>query len=268
MILKGTGVFRNLAAGEYYPPPYYSASAVRMAKGSARNLKASLTKRSPKSTPAMEFGTAFHTLCLEPEIFATDYVLLPDGLDFVKKEGKDLKKAAIAEGKTMLKEKDLRKLEAMRDSLMSHPWMAEYFDIAMADVEISLINNIEGCMVKSRLDTYFPELGMSIDLKTTMDASPGTWKRQIRFDGYRLQAAIYVNQLKLQGLPARRFVFAAVEKDSPHTVGLYEMSEASLEAAWQEAKELFRQAALPGDKEHYNSEPTLFDYEPTKLKLF
>lgn len=262
--LNGPGVYRHLEGASYYSLPFYSASAVRMARGCPRNLRNSLTKRQPKTTPAMEFGTAFHTKCLEPERFYSEYEILQEGLDFRSKEGKAIKAAAEANGRRILKERDIQQINAMRDSMMTHPWMKEHFDIEKADVEISLVNNIEGCMVKSRLDTYFESEGMSIDLKTTMDASVEEWRRSIKYQGYRLQAAIYINQLRLQGLPAKRFVFAAVEKDPPHTCGLYEMSEESLEAAWQEAKELFRQCGKETEWEdmpHYNSEPTMFNYE-------
>lgn len=263
--LIGPGVHRGIDEDYYHALPYYSASAVRSCRNNSRNLRDSLAKRHQKPTQAMEFGKAFHANLLEPGRFSEQFDILPEGLNFRTSEGKALKAGAEENGKAIIKEQDLQTINAMKESLMSHKYMEDYFDIDKADIELTVINEVEGCIVKSRLDSYFHhDGGVIIDLKTTMDATESGWRKTLRYDKYMFQAAIYLNMLRLQGLPANAFYFAAVEKSPPYTCGVYGLSEETIESVWNISKGLLRECGAATDwldLPHYNTEPTIFHYD-------
>lgn len=270
-LIDGVGVYRHLRGEDYYPLPYLSASAIRGCRSNTRKLHESLTKQEQKTTEALEFGKAFHSWCLEPQTFLAEYEIIPPGMKFSTKEGKALKAQIEATGKRPIKQEKVDQIKAMQASLMTHPWLRRHFDITKADIELSVVSDIEGVRIKSRLDSYFPDLdgGTSIDLKTTLDACPMNWHKAIRFEGYRLQAAIYLNQLREHGLPGKRFVFAAVEKDPPYICGCYEISEADIQAGWEEVKDLLQRYNydLKHGWSHYNTEPEMFTYQKVEVAV-
>ena len=79
---------------------------------------------------------------------------------------------------------------------------------------------------------------MVIDLKTTGEggASPDKFTRTICSFFYHLQAAHY-----LQGTGLKRFIFIAVEKVWPYTVGVYELSGSFIEKGFQLQEQTLQQ---------------------------
>lgn len=83
-----TGVYPNLSNDEYHSGPGVSNSGLSLLRRSPLHLRARmLAANDNRSTPAMEFGTAFHALILEPGEFAKGYCLglrqsdFPDAID-------------------------------------------------------------------------------------------------------------------------------------------------------------------------------------------
>jgi len=71
---------------------------------------------------------------------------------------------------------------------------------------------------------------MVIDIKTTGEggAAPGVFTSTFVNFKYHLQAAHY-----LQGTGQKRFIFVAVEKVFPYSVGVYELSPHFIELGYQ-----------------------------------
>lgn len=264
------GVYRNLPGETYYGLPHLSASAIRVCKGSTRKLHYELTKPKEKPTEPMIFGNAFHTYCLEPERFDVDYHTLPQGHKGNTIEGKAELRKCAERGQIPLKYESFKQIANMRSSMVTHTWLMRYFCPmpVNCDIEISFVSEWEGVMVKSRLDTYYPDEGISIDLKTTRDSSPDKWRYEIR-DSYLIQAAIYVQQLKEHKLPYKGFYFAAVDKAEPHNTAVYSIEQRDIDAKWEEVRDLLRRYKrdLKEGLPHYNTEPTKFAYSQPEVQL-
>ena len=269
VLIKGPGVYRHLQGGDYYPLPFLSASTLKDCNWNTRILDDRLKAPPRAPTEAMVFGRAFHTAVLEPDRMPYEYHILPEGHKGTTKEGKALVAEIKKAGKSPIKKSAMNQIEAMRESLLAHPWMRENYSLSKGDIELSIVSNFHGVMVKSRLDTYYGSNGgYSIDLKTTIDASIDKWRREIR-SNYITQAATYRQQLREHGLPCKRFYFAAVEKSRPYNAGIHAVADRDLDEAWERVEDLLNRYAhdrVHGFP-HYNTEPTIHCYSERELKI-
>ena len=74
-----------------------------------------------------------------------------------------------------------------------------------------------------------------IDLKTTRDSSPESFRRSAYNYGYDRQAAFY-----LDGFKADEFWFLVIEKESPYRVGIYKASDEFIEGGRQKNQSLLK----------------------------
>ena len=188
------------------------------------------------ATPAMKFGSMFHKAILEPKDFANCYQLLDDKRS---KRGKELALAFQTRGIETYTSTEFDTIVSIRKSLEKNAFVSKY-----------LINDIEGAseqsywwthkatglQCKCRCDYVVDD--MVIDLKTTGEggASPDKFIRTICSFFYHLQAAHYI-----QGTGAKRFIFVAVEKVWPYTVGVYELSGSFIEKGFQLQEQTLQQ---------------------------
>ena len=93
----------------------------------------------------------------------------------------------------------------------------------------------QACHVSARCDYVVDD--MVIDLKTCGEggASPDKFTKTIVNLHYHLQAAHY-----LQGTGAKRFIFIAVEKVFPYSVGIYQLSQSLLTKAMNSKSRHFK----------------------------
>ena len=271
-LIDGCGVYRHLEEGSYRSLPYFSASGIRACEKSRSTWKLHKTLSTNKggTTAAMSFGTAFHAYVLEREKFHREYGVIPAGHPLNRNPGKAMKAEFVKAGLKAIKQEELDQIRAMATAMMRHETMRDHFDTSIADVELSVIGDVEGSRLKSRIDTYFPDWdgGTIVDLKTTQDASPAEWRYK-QVPSYRLQAAIYVNQLRAHGLPVKNFWFVPVEKEPPHLTGMYGLEEADIQAGWEEVKDLLRRYKhdLKYGWSHYNAEPEMFTYQKVEVEV-
>lgn len=218
-------------------------------------------------TPAMEFGTQFHQLILEPTKFY-DWNLtdlnkpeMPTfGRSKVDLQAKEDWRNTVyhgweksIEGKTLIKKEIWDKLHAMKDCLFNNPIMFKILTSPETIYETSWYCEDGGLQVKCRTDIYSPEHNLIIDLKTTQDASFASFRRDIGNYLYHVQSFMYSKILKkINKGDAPQFIFACVEKTAPHGVALYKLDDGSLDCA----EEIYNQAlkmAKHGTNESYPS---------------
>lgn len=218
------GLFR-IDHEDYHAGPGVSSSQLKALLKSPAHSQVEI-----EQTPAMEFGTAFHTAILEPELFADTYVVVPK-FDRRTKQGK----ADYAEwmdeneGKSFVTQDDMDRLLLMQANVAQ----SKYWDrVKSYDREVSVLTTHKetGLFLKCRPDM----LGdMIIDFKTTQDASPEKffWCMYGKPFLYAVSAAYY--QDIVADVTGRRlpFVFCAVEKTPPYGVAWYEMKPAGYEQA-------------------------------------
>jgi hypothetical protein len=181
------------------------------------------------------FGRAFHCAVLEPLEFEKRFyvvddreicqTLINDGAKNprAKKEYKEWKANILAENedKTELSWDDWESIIIMRDKVLGS---AETFNLLEKTEKEKIVSNtIEGVDVKIKADAirYGDYI---IDLKSTMEPvtkfSNSFWK----YD-YARQAAFYSDVTGIKNV-----IFIVVEKTFPYTVGIYTVSQETLQS--------------------------------------
>lgn len=176
-----------------------------------------LKENEQEESPALRMGSLVHRAVLEPETMEGAFVVKPDGLSFVTKEGKAWK--AEQEGKAILTAKEAAMLDRISQSVRRHPAASRL--LKGAEFERSLFAEDKGLLLKSRFD-ILPKTGNVIaDLKTCERADLDSVEKSIGKYGYHRQAAFYLKVANLLGLERTHFVFIFVEKTPPYAVACY-----------------------------------------------
>lgn len=189
------------------------------------------------ATRAMELGTALHTAVLEPERFATEYMLL--------KEVKDRRASAYKEaakqygGSNTLTGGEADKVAGMQEAVRSHRIIGDLLNHEQGKPELTVMTTDPetGVGVKCRFDWIAN--GRALDLKKTQDARPQSFCKSVANYGYHVQAAFYEDVwLWETGEKLKSFEFAAIEEAMPHGVMLYQLDT----EAMQEGRRIYREA--------------------------
>lgn len=244
-----TGLHANVPRETYDNLAFLNASTVKNVLRSSKSAAHAIRKSSSDS-PALRFGTAFHTYILEADLFNDEIAVAPE-VDKRTTAGKaKFADFAIAsKGKTIISKDDHRKLQRMSDEIYGHELAASYLDDERGLAELTAVWNpnehtaadslsakenrfILPNALKGRLDWLTPNA--IVDIKTCADASPrGVQRSAVQF-GYHVQAAFYRELFRRASgsedlLP---FVFVFVEKEAPHGVLVVELDEMFLEIGW------------------------------------
>ena len=125
----------------------------------------------------------------------------------------------------------------MAESVHKHPAAKELLKSGQPEMSFFWWDKLSEQMCKCRPDWFCEDCGIIVDLKTCQDASPEGFGKAIYNLGYHIQAAWYLKGVN-QFSKATRFIFIAVEKESPHLVGVYELDFVSQVAGEDAAAEL------------------------------
>jgi exodeoxyribonuclease VIII len=171
-------------------------------------------------------------MVLEPETVSALYEMKLDGRT---KEGKAQREQA---SKILVSDSDWKDCQAMASAVLNHPIASKLF--SDGEAEKSAFAEIDGLNCKVRADYHKGKI--TIDLKSTDDASPEAFAKSALKYGYDMQAAMYSHVLESEA-----FVFVCVEKDAPFDVAVYVMDDAFLERGrkrMHEAISLYKQCEL------------------------
>jgi len=229
-----------------YKDNYYSRDAI-----SASLLK-SVIKQSAvhaeermkptEGTPATRLGTAFHASILEPENWS-DLIAVSPACDRRTKVGKEvyadfLKTAA---NKTIITPDQDQLIAGMLQSARAHPEVLRLFEECYA-IEFQTFFDIDGIDCKAMIDMCH-ELGTIVDVKTTQDASPESFKKASANWLYHLQLAWYANAMGIVGdtknisepkdFSQVNAYIIAVESSPPFGVAVYRFSSEALASGWK-----------------------------------
>ena len=215
--------------------------------------------------PSWEFGTAFHTLILEPHLFEQNYFIMPKKV--LKKDNEELfnvhnqaEKEAESTTKVVLSLADYERLSAMRDSLYANPRAKELIEGAVYESSYFWQDVHSGLMVKARPDILHPNI--QVDLKTIDDASPENFQREMVKYGYHIQAAMVKDAVKtLTEETLSACINICVEKQYPYSIGIYIIDEAAIEAGHYTYKQVLLDMKSCIQNNEWN------DYEPQVISL-
>lgn len=183
-------------------------------------------KREP--TPAMNIGSAFHTLLLEPELFANEFAVAPK-IDRRTTKGKE-EYAQFMEAngdKIMLTDDQYAKASVMASHVRQHEIVTTLLDEAKFEQSIFWTDIETGIQFKTRPDIWSSK--MVVDLKTTADASVHGFMRSALNYGYYLQAGMAFEACKALGMPFEMFVILAAEKEAPYVPAVLIMDQEALQ---------------------------------------
>lgn len=221
------GIFFDLAEDIYRGAPGVNVSNLKKMSTSPAHYRAGIEQKK-ESTAAQVFGKMSHLAALEPHRLQSEFVLKPEGMSFVSKEGKLWRDSQT---QTILDRDTHEAVCGVARSFACHPIAQSIIDGAKKEVSIFKIHQPTGMMLKGRLDILTEdEDGNTVvaDIKTTQDASPGGFPREMAKFNYDAQAAFY---LDLVG--ASFFMFLAVEKEAPFAIGVYNLDAESIEIGRQ-----------------------------------
>jgi hypothetical protein len=182
------------------------------------------------SSSVMTIGTATHCKALEgDDAFEANFVRKPDNIKYTTKEGRDWRDSQGR--KTILvndgKDRQWDSVVGMTDALRQLDW----FDPSQEDYrkynEVSIYWQEYGIPCKARLDRVVvtDDEVIVLDLKTTDSVSFEKFQTKMVDLGYDFQAAWYTHAAKLIWNKPTRFVFVAIERNEPHTIDIFEVSD-------------------------------------------
>jgi hypothetical protein len=183
-------------------------------------------------TPAMEWGTKFHSYVLEPDTFFDTYAVLPEGIDRRTKEGKETWANWMLEneGKVPVEKPTIAELQAMREAIFNHSRASKLLSYPDGIAESVMFWNCLDIRCKARPDMILPDQHILIDLKTTTDARPEAFSRSCWNYRYHVQAAFYCDGYRaLTGHQPEAFLFIAIEKTAPYAIQVYHANEDMIE---------------------------------------
>ncbi len=195
-----------------------SLSLFRKSRERYAAIRVFKTMQPDSPTPAMTFGTAFGYYLMEPEKFASRYVMMGK-FDRRTTKGKEAAAAFESEnaGKASISADDMILLADMSAGVYRNPKARAALG-APGRVECSVMwtDQDTGLPLKCRPDKLLNN-GLIWDLKTTDDSSPEAFARTCVNFGYHRQAAFYLDGCWQEGQHYDGpFMFVAVSKEPPH----------------------------------------------------
>jgi hypothetical protein len=198
-------------------------------------------RRNPTETtsPALLFGSLYHTALLEPELLPILYSSVPD--DAPKRPSsiqRNAKKPSIETleaiawwdafnacnaGKTIVDVADIMKCQQMRQAMMKNVACRNALEEARLYTEASLFweDSNTGVKCRARPDIIRAD-GLIIDPKTCQDASEEAFQRSAWNYGYYRQAAMYLDGWEaVSGEKPKAFIFLAQEVEPPFLCRAY-----------------------------------------------
>lgn len=205
-----------------------------------------LSPRMP--TAALDFGNAYHCAVLEPERFAREFVRGLDGVGNRSAADKAIQSRFRQQhyGKTVVVPDDFDQIRQMAEVLMAHETAAALLRAPGPNEVVAVWKDAEtGLACKLRGDALRSWMGWTwvADLKTTKDASPEGWPREVHTYGYDSAAAWYLDGLDVLAPRPRRFVNIAQEKEPPFAVAVYELDEPSIEKGRRRSRRYLKRHA-------------------------
>lgn len=179
------------------------------------------------------FGRAAHDLVLDGVGWPSRYHVLPEGFDArATKKWADaigFMEIAQAGGMTILRHDDWLAIKEMAAALKRHP-ISKALSRGKAEQSIVWKDAETGVWLRCRPDFLPDNRRLVPDYKTTTDAHPDSFQKDMANYGYFQQAAHYLDGLAaVFGEDQRAFYFIAQEKNPPYIVQPFALDESAIE---------------------------------------
>ncbi len=176
-------------------------------------------ERVEKSTPALEFGQAFHRAISHPIEFENEYAVFT--ADRRTNAGKAEYAALIESAKKIISQDDSNTIKGMQTALMRYPRLVDAIKHGEHERTFVWDDPATGAPCKMRVDCLHD--GYVFDWKSIEEATPSNFRYSAKKYRYHVQDAFYIDGLAANGIECKGFIFVAVEKSAPFGVGIYEL---------------------------------------------
>lgn len=169
----------------------------------------------PEESEAFDLGKAAHALLLEGD----DRMQVIDAENYRTKAAQEARDAARAAGKYPVLAAQYADVLAMRQAaLEAIEQCSDLSGMKMADgkPEQTVIWQEGGAWLRCRPDFLTDDRKIVLDYKSTTDATPATFQRQMVRMGYHFQEAFYSRGIAAVTGEAPAFVFLAQENTAPY----------------------------------------------------
>ncbi len=214
----------------------------------------------PEDEGKFSIGSVSHVMFLEPHLFAEKVAVLKFA-DWRTNDAKTARAHAIADGKTPILEKNMRKIRAARTRFFSNPFTAMAFEGGQFEQSIFWRHPRHGFWCRARPD-FIADTGDHLnDYKATANADPAKFGKHAYDMGYHRRAAWYLEGAEIVfGKRPRHYWFCNQEVKAPYLTSIVELDEAALTAGRDEnerASELFARCLQTDDWYGYRSPDSL-----------
>jgi hypothetical protein len=217
------GWHQGMSNAEYHADPSLSSTSVKKLDKSVGHFLHH-EQADEETSKALDVGTAAHALILEG---VDGYREQVEVIDIKTRRSKTFKDFETDKVKlTVYEDSDVHQ---WRDAVMSyHPavHLLEQCDRREMSGFFEMTDEYDG---RVRLDAITADGSTIVDLKTTRDASPDSFAKDLFNFGYHQSAAWYLDGARRLGIEAERFVLICVEKYAPHNVAVYEIDKRAIE---------------------------------------
>jgi exodeoxyribonuclease VIII len=284
-------IIRGMPDDQYHRHPAYGSTDLKRALRSPAHMLAA--KRAPQvETPAKRDGKILHTCILEPQVFDSKYIVLPED---APARPTDAMREAVKKGtandssvhrvgwweawdanntaKTIITHELYEECRRISEAVREHPELRGFFSAAGGEAEQSVfaIDPETGLAVKCRNDyrIHFPGARIVLDLKSCNVADTEAFQRDAWNYGYFLSAAHYTDVNAWAGEPIDTFMLIAFEKedatcfDAGHfPLKIYEVGQRGIDigrAQQRRALALVKHCAEVGEYPAYDTEIEVLD---------
>jgi exodeoxyribonuclease VIII len=208
------GVYPNLSNADYHASAGISKTKLDMFARDQSSLEwAQNCPVDEDKLDALNFGSAMHTMLLEPHLYDKEFAVMPE-INGRTNDGKAERKAFEEENKhkKILTTEEHKKLQLMFGSVMAHPF-ARYLIEADGAAESSYYwNDPEtGILCKCRPDKNISNSRFLVDVKTT-DTLANFERYSIEDYRYHVQAPFYIDGVNACGEEKDTFIFLVIQK--------------------------------------------------------
>lgn len=172
----------------------------------------------PEPSEALDVGTAAHEWLLEGDTWPQRFTVLPSDHDGRTREGKDLVRDILAEGKRPLPFEAFQHIKGMVAALRDDPIANAAFSNGTPEMSLYWRDPDHGFWCRARPD-WLPNKGhIWTDYKTCQSAHPRDIQRSIAAYGYHMQAEWYLRGGQTIGIDAGRMLFIFQCKAPPYLI--------------------------------------------------
>lgn len=235
------GIHDKLPATDYHAEPGLSKSRLVRFSQSPRHMITPETI-TPQKQRNIDIGSATHTVILEPDLEEETIMAMPEGTTKTHKLGKELAKEAAETERLLLSFDEYARIRGMKLAVWEHPIARQLIEGARCERSAFWEHPEYRIRCKARWDIHKEGKSSRIlaDVKTTTDARPGAVQRVYANMKYHWQGEHYLSgAMECLGPKDREvFVFVFVERDPPHGVWVYTMSNEDRLVAQEEMEPL------------------------------